>query len=64
MGKSPQRRSRKVPCLITKTSSTEQERGDPVGGSESTQSCVLMLTKIEERSNKNGETRKGGGARH
>ena len=26
VGKSPQRKSRKVPCLITRTSSTEQER--------------------------------------
>ena len=29
VGKSPPRRSRRVPCLITSTSSTQQERGDP-----------------------------------
>ena len=44
MGKSPQRKSRKVLCLITRTSSTQQERRDPCD----TQSCVLMPTKIEE----------------
>ena len=36
----------------------------PVGGFKSTQSCVFMPTKNCRRSNKNGETRKGGGARH
>ena len=29
MGKSPQRKSRKAPCLITRTWSTQQERRDP-----------------------------------
>ena len=48
MDKSPQKKSRKVPCLITKTSSTQQQRERPVCGSESTKSCVLTLTKIEE----------------
>ena len=37
----------------------------PVGGLESTQSCVSMPIKNWRRiSNKNGETRKGGWARH
>ena len=47
-GKSPQRKSRKVLCLITRTSSTQQEREGPVCGSESTKSCVSMPTKIYE----------------
>ena len=47
MGKSPPRRSRNVPCLITSVKhSTRTER--PVSGLGSTQSCVPMPTKIEE----------------
>ena len=42
---------------------TRTER--PLGGPESTKSCVLITIKINwRRSNKNGETREGGGARH
>ena len=51
MGKSPQRKSRKVLCLITWTSSTQQERGDPyVDQNPHTVACwcLLKLKKIKQ----------------
>ena len=54
--KSPQRKSRNVPSLITTLSvkrnmmksQTQQVRGDHIGGSESTQRCVLTPEHVEE----------------
>ena len=47
MGKSPQRKSRKVLCLITRTSSKSTRTVRPVCGSESTKRCVLTPTHME-----------------
>ena len=46
--KNPPRRSRKISCLVTRTSSTSQRTERPVGGFKSIQSCVSTLIKIEE----------------
>ena len=56
MDKSPQRKSRNVPSLITTLlvkrnnmrSQTQQVRGDPLRGSESTKRCVLTPKHVEE----------------
>ena len=68
--KNPPRRSRKISCLVTRTSSTQQERWEPWVGWNPFKDACRCLKNWRRRSNKNGETRgwtrvhQGGGARH
>ena len=46
--KNPPRKSRKISCLVTRTSSTQQERGDPWMDQNPSNIACRCLKKIEE----------------